>query len=80
MISDEGPRCGDPGDHGVTTRPRGHVRPVTSAGSEHKESQGIGMSQEKQGLFVEFIQFLIRIGMFNKNTVISMLNNKDLFL
>ena len=38
------------------------------------------MSKEKQGLFVEFIQFLIRIGMFNKNTVISMLNNKDLFL
>ena len=56
------------------------MRPVTSAGSEHKESLGLGMSPEKQGLFVEFIQFLIRIGMFNKNTVISMLNNKDLFL
>ena len=75
MISDEEPRCGESGDHGVTIRPRGHVRPVT-AGSEHKER----MSREKQGLFVEFIQFLIRIGMFNKNTVISMLNNKDLFL
>ena len=61
----------------VTIRPRGHVRPVT-AESEHKER--LGMSREKQGLFVEFIQFLIRIGMFNKNTVISMLNNKDLFL
>ena len=79
MISDEGPRCGDHGDNGVTMRPRASVRPVTSAASEHRE-QGLGMSKEKQGLFVEFIQFLIRIGMFNKNTVISMLNNKDLFL
>lgn len=80
LISDEGPRCGGSGDHGVTTRPRASVRPVTSAVSENKEKQGLGMSKEKQGLFVEFIQFLIRIGMFNKNTVISMLNNKDLFL
>ena len=61
-------------------RPRASVRPVTSAASEHREQQGLGMSKEKQGLFVEFIQFLIRIGMFNKNTVISMLNNRDLFL
>lgn len=80
LIGDEGPRCGDHGDHGGTTRPRPSVRPVTSAVSDNKEKQGPGMSKEKQGLFVEFIQFLIRIGMFNKNTVISMLNNKDLFL
>ena len=35
---------------------------------------------DKQGLFVEFIQFLIRIGMFNEQVVRSMLSNKELFL
>ena len=38
------------------------------------------MSREKQSLFVEFIQFLIRIGMFNKDVVMSMLENKELFM
>ena len=37
-------------------------------------------SDDKQGLFVEFIQFLIKIGMFNKNVVMSMLSNKDIFM
>jgi len=37
-------------------------------------------SDDKQGLFVEFIQFLIKIGMFNKNVVMGMLTNKDLFI
>ena len=35
---------------------------------------------DKQGLFVEFIQFLMRIGMFNEQVVRSMLSNKELFL
>ena len=37
-------------------------------------------SDDKQGLFVEFIQFLIKIGMFNKNVVKSMLTNKEIFM
>ena len=37
-------------------------------------------SDDKQGLFVEFIQFLIKIGMFNKNVVMSMLSNKEIFM
>ena len=52
--------------------------PVTSVRSRSSRSRIV--SKEKQSLFVEFIQFLIRIGMFNKNVVLSMLNNKDLFL
>lgn len=35
---------------------------------------------DKQSLFVEFIQFLIKIGMFNKKIVNSMLVNKEIFL
>ena len=60
----------------AATRPTRH--PVTSARSRSSRSRIV--SKEKQSLFVEFIQFLIRIGMFNKNVVLSMLNNKDLFL
>ena len=41
-----------------------------------KETGGV----DKQGLFVEFIQFLMRIGMFNEQVVRSMLSNKELFL
>ena len=41
-----------------------------------KETGGV----DKQGLFVEFIQFLVRIGMFNEQVVRSMLSNKELFL
>ena len=37
-------------------------------------------AEDKQGLFVEFIQFLIKIGMFNEQVVMSMLSNKELFL
>ena len=37
-------------------------------------------SDDKQGLFVEFIQFLMKIGMFNKNVVKSMLSNKEIFM
>ena len=40
----------------------------------------IEKSDDKQGLFVEFIQFLIKIGMFNKNVVMSMLSNKEIFM
>ena len=36
--------------------------------------------KDKQGLFVEFIQFLIKIGMFNKNIVNSLLSNKEIFM
>ena len=70
MISDEGQRCD-------VTRTRGSVRPALV---RPRSENNLAMSEEKQGLFVEFIQFLIRIGMFNKNVVISMLKNKDLFL
>ena len=70
MISDEGQRCD-------VTRPRGGGRPALVT---PRSENTLAMSEEKQGLFVEFIQFLIRIGMFNKNVVISMLKNKDLFL
>ena len=38
----------------------------------------IEKSYDKQGLFVEYIQFLIKIGMFNKNVVMSMLSNKEI--
>ena len=41
---------------------------------------GGGGGVDKQGLFVEFIQFLVRIGMFNEQVVRSMLSNKELFL
>ena len=37
-------------------------------------------SDDKEGLFVEFIQFLMKIGMFNKNVVHSMLSNKEIFM
>ena len=37
-------------------------------------------SDDKQGLVVEFIQFLLKIGLFNKNIVKSMINNKDIFM
>ena len=35
--------------------------------SENEKS--VKKSDDKQGLFVEFIQFLMKIGMFNKNVV-----------
>ena len=35
----------------------------------YKHDEPIEKSDDKQGLFVEFIQFLIKIGMFNKNVV-----------
>ena len=44
------------------------------------ESEGGAGRVDKQGLFVEFIQFLIKIGMFNEQVVMSMLSNKELFL
>ena len=47
---------------------------------ETKETGGGGGGVDKQGLFVEFIQFLVRIGMFNEQVVRSMLSNKELFL
>jgi len=37
------------------------------------------LNADKKGLFVEFIKFLIKIGMFNKDTVLTLLNNKDFF-
>jgi len=39
------------------------------------------LKSDKNGkkLFVEFIKFLIKIGMFNKDTVLTLLNNKDFF-
>ena len=51
-------------------------RVETPKTKETKETGGV----DKQGLFVEFIQFLVRIGMFNEQVVMSMLSNKELFL
>ena len=45
-----------------------------------QEVDKTGDGVDKQGLFVEFIQFLIKIGMFNEQVVMSMLSNKELFL
>ena len=47
---------------------------------ETERTKETGGGLDKQGLFVEFIQFLMRIGMFNEQVVRSMLSNKELFL
>ena len=46
---------------------------------QSKTEKPVKKSDDKQGLFVEFIQFLMKIGMFNKNIVQSMLSNKEIF-
>ena len=51
----------------------------TTEASDEKDTVE-NKSEDKQGLFVEFIQFLIKIGMFNKNIVKSMLSNKHIFM
>ena len=47
---------------------------------QNETEKNVKKSDDKQGLFVEFIQFLMKIGMFNKNIVKSMLSNKEIFM
>ena len=47
---------------------------------QNETEKPVNKSDDKQGLFVEFIQFLMKIGMFNKNIVQSMLSNKEIFM
>ena len=47
---------------------------------QNETEKPVKKSDDKQGLFVEFIQFLMKIGMFNKNIVKSMLSNKEIFM
>ena len=47
---------------------------------QNETEKPVKKSDDKQGLFVEFIQFLMKIGMFNKSVVKSMLSNKDIFM
>ena len=47
---------------------------------QNETEKPVKKSDDKQGLFVEFIQFLMKIGMFNKNVVQSLLSNKEIFL
>merc|ERR1711872_418131 len=54
-----------------------HAKEAIEKNQKHKSEENSG---DKQGLFVEFIQFLIKIGMFNKNIVRSMLSNKHIFM
>ena len=48
--------------------------------NQSETEKPVKKSDDKQGLFVEFIQFLMKIGMFNKNIVQSMLSNKEIFM
>ena len=47
---------------------------------QNETEKPVKRSEYKPGLFVEFIQFLMKIGMFNKNIVKSMLSNKEIFM
>ena len=56
-------------------------QPIFEISIHHSQAdKHIEKSDDKQGLFVEYIQFLIKIGMFNKNVVMSMLSNKEIFM
>merc|ERR1712181_47640 len=59
------------------------LRPRTSTSTtrrpKHKQAAGGTGGIKKQGLFVEFVEFLIRSRLFNEKVVKSLLDNKELF-
>lgn len=75
-------REGNQVDSHPTVRKERTEKPAGAAGAAGAAGGGGGGGGgvDKQGLFVEFIQFLIKIGMFNEQVVMSMLSNKELFL
>ena len=64
-----GARCKVDTNHPAT-------RTSTSTTRRPKQKAGGG---KKQGLFVEFVEFLIRSRLFNEKVVKSLLDNKELF-
>ena len=53
------------------------LRPRTSTSTTRRPKQAGG--GKRQGLFVEFVEFLIRSRLFNEKVVKSLLDNKELF-
>ena len=55
-------------------------RPKTTTTTRRPKKKAVGgVVGKKQGLFVEFVEFLIRSRLFNEKVVKSLLDNKELF-